>query len=93
MRSLYLLAAPSTPEPARQEIIDRTASGEKLSYEDIRGTIDATAGTKARSPKLAPAKLPSYDDIVDQMIVLLKQLTPRDQNRCLLKLRAFLRGL
>jgi phage N-6-adenine-methyltransferase len=42
---LYLLAAPSTPEEARTEIIERAENGESLSVADVRRIID-DAGTK-----------------------------------------------
>jgi hypothetical protein len=39
--SLYLLAAPSTPEAARDEIIERAKSGERLKHEEVRAIIAA----------------------------------------------------
>jgi hypothetical protein len=36
----YMLAAPSTPEQARQEVIARAEDGERLSVNDIRKLID-----------------------------------------------------
>jgi hypothetical protein len=50
---LYLLAAPSTPEEAQQEIIARAESGETLSVADVRRIIDdARAGDAAASEKV-----------------------------------------
>lgn len=37
--ALYLLAKPSTPEAARQEVFDKTESGEPVSVEQTRQTI------------------------------------------------------
>jgi hypothetical protein len=37
--ALYLLAAPSTPETARTEIVDRAKAGESFSVEDIKKAI------------------------------------------------------
>jgi hypothetical protein len=37
---LYLLAAPSTPEEARQQVIERAESGERLSVKDVKKLID-----------------------------------------------------
>jgi hypothetical protein len=39
MSALYLLAAPSTPEEARTEIIDRAAAGEPVSSDEVKETI------------------------------------------------------
>jgi hypothetical protein len=47
---LYLLAAPSTPEAARDEVIERSEAGERLTPAQIKETIDkavkAELGTK-----------------------------------------------
>lgn len=39
MRELYLLAAPSTPQQARTEILDRAAAGEPVSGADVKKAI------------------------------------------------------
>lgn len=39
MRDLYLLAAPSTPEPARAEVIERAEHGETLHHDDVAAII------------------------------------------------------
>jgi hypothetical protein len=38
---LYMLAAPSTPESARDEILDRAGAGEQLAVADVKKTIQA----------------------------------------------------
>jgi hypothetical protein len=38
--SLYLLAAPSTPEKARQQVIEQAGNGERLSISDVKKLID-----------------------------------------------------
>jgi Protein of unknown function (DUF3102) len=38
--SIYLLAAPSTPESARDEIFDRAEAGENLSVTEVKRTIE-----------------------------------------------------
>lgn len=38
--ALYLLAAPSTPEEARTEILERAESGETILYTQVKQTID-----------------------------------------------------
>jgi hypothetical protein len=42
--ALYLLAAPSTPETARADIIKRAQSGEVIPISEVRRTIDAAKG-------------------------------------------------
>jgi hypothetical protein len=37
---LYLLAAPSTPEAAREEVFNRAESGQRLRHADVQGIID-----------------------------------------------------
>jgi N6-adenosine-specific RNA methylase IME4 len=39
--ALYLLAAPSTPEPARAEVLDRAEAGESLAHAEVRAIIEA----------------------------------------------------
>jgi Protein of unknown function (DUF3102) len=38
MRGLYLLARPSTPEPVRQEVIQRTEAGEHFIHAEVKET-------------------------------------------------------
>ena len=51
---LYLLAAPSTPEEARAEIIERAQAGESVSVAEVKRTIDAAKG---RQPRFEHAKI------------------------------------
>jgi Protein of unknown function (DUF3102) len=53
--SLYLLAAPSTPEAARTEIIARAEAGEAIKIADVKQTIETAKGRKPRN--LAGAKI------------------------------------
>jgi Protein of unknown function (DUF3102) len=46
---LYLLAAPSTPEAARKEIIARAEKGEKVKVEAVKGAIRATRPAKKQT--------------------------------------------
>jgi hypothetical protein len=39
-RSLYLLAAPSTPEPVKQQVVDRLAGGEVISDRAVKEMVD-----------------------------------------------------
>jgi Protein of unknown function (DUF3102) len=43
---LYLLAAPSTPEAARDEVIERSEAGERLTPAQIRETVDKAVKAK-----------------------------------------------
>jgi hypothetical protein len=44
---LYLLAAPTTPEAARAEVIKRAKAGERLRHSDVTTIVDRTKGKKA----------------------------------------------
>jgi hypothetical protein len=44
-----LLAAPSTPDEARTEVIERMQAGESVPVEEIKRTIDAAKGHKPRN--------------------------------------------
>jgi DUF3102 family protein len=67
--ALYMLAAPSTPETARTEIIKRAQSGEVIPLPEVKRTIDAAKGRKRPvkrdySPAIHRAeKPPPRDDI------------------------------
>lgn len=54
---LYLLAAPSTPEEAQQDIIARAEAGEHLSVEDVRRIIDEARAKDGASHERAIADL------------------------------------
>jgi hypothetical protein len=41
LRDLYLLAAPSTPDTAREEVVDRVTAGERLHGDEVRAIIAA----------------------------------------------------
>jgi len=47
---LYLLAAPSTPDEARDAIIGRAEAGEMLSVADVRRAIDQARGRPTNEP-------------------------------------------
>lgn len=47
MESLYLLTAPSTPEEAREAVIERASNGEALSLKEVQGMIDAAKQKQA----------------------------------------------
>jgi hypothetical protein len=39
-KGLYLLAAPSTPEPARTEVIQRAEAGEHFTHAQVKEIVD-----------------------------------------------------
>jgi Protein of unknown function (DUF3102) len=60
--SLYLLAAPSTPQEARDAIIERAEAGEAVSVAEVKDTIDAAKGRK-RSKSKRPKTEPTESDL------------------------------
>src|SRR5262249_46758360 len=50
-KALYLLAAPSTPQEARDEIIERAEAGETVPVAEVNRTIKRAKGRKQRSSK------------------------------------------
>jgi hypothetical protein len=46
---LYLLAAPSTPEPVREEIIERAKTGEKITHAVVKKTIGKQPAAKRKA--------------------------------------------
>jgi hypothetical protein len=59
LRSLYLIAAPNTPPEACQEIVERFESGELVSVEQVRDTIDKARFANIRKPHAKAKKPPS----------------------------------
>jgi hypothetical protein len=55
MRSLYLLAAPSTPKEVVEEIVERAEAGEAMSAEGIKGAIKETREQQAKKPRTSRA--------------------------------------
>ena len=51
LSGLYLLAAPSTPKEARDEIIERAQAGETVPVAEVKRTIERTKGRKQPSSK------------------------------------------
>ena len=50
--SVYLLAAPSTPEPAKTEIIERAAIGAPIAVAEVKRVVDTAKGRKpSRRPR------------------------------------------
>src|SRR5262249_47237592 len=67
--ALYLLAAPSTPEAAKTEILERAKAGESLPVEEVKRVVDSAKGRKPRN--LARAmhhrRMKLGDDVVDAL--------------------------
>ncbi|MEH2290150.1 DUF3102 domain-containing protein [Nostoc sp.] len=61
--ALYLLAAPSTPENVREEILQRAKEGETLSHKSIRQVIKEEK-SQSTAPSLEPLPLTSKPEIV-----------------------------
>jgi hypothetical protein len=54
VKAIYLLAAPSTPEEARDEIIEHAKTGEPISTATVKQTITKTrTDTKSKQPQAA----------------------------------------
>jgi hypothetical protein len=65
MRSLYLLAAPITPQEARDELIQCAEAGEVISYESVKNTV--AKARKRRSTCSDEPKVPADDVKTGQM--------------------------
>jgi hypothetical protein len=74
--SLYLLAQPTTPEAARQEVFNRAESGEPVSYQQTRDTI-AKHKRALRPPYVPPVV---RQDLIDQAMTLIRQMREIDFN-------------
>ena len=65
---LYLLAAPSTPSEAVDEVIERAKSGERQTHAEIKGKIDEIKRVKATAAGIKPqrgsSKCPSEDFLI-----------------------------
>jgi Protein of unknown function (DUF3102) len=58
-RSLYLLAAPSTPQEARDEVIERAEDGERLTQEQIKEIVDKAVNAEIE-PKLEALRAEAF---------------------------------
>jgi hypothetical protein len=56
LRTIYLLAAPSTPQAAKDEVIERAANGDELSHDTVKGIVDKSKTTTSENAK--PTKPP-----------------------------------
>lgn len=81
--ALYLLASPSTPEPARREAIKRAQGGEKISRPAARQVIqDFTPAPKEKvvqhKPKVMSGGFESQAETITKMPCLPVALSPED---------------
>jgi len=81
LRSLYLVAAPSTPEAVRREVIGQAEAGEPPSYDEISSQMSDLFG-----------QLDDPQARIDCVIDLFKQLSRHEQQECFLKLRQIAAG-
>jgi len=91
LRSLYLVAAPSTPEAVRREVIGQAEAGEPPSYDEIKDVVEEQKPekqTKRALPTPAPApEPPTPDEISSQMSDLFGQLDdPQARIDCVIDL-------
>jgi hypothetical protein len=63
--SLYLLAAPSTPEAARDAIIERAQGGEPVSVAEVKRVIADAKGRQQPAHKAAPVAKGDLDTLDD----------------------------
>jgi hypothetical protein len=83
LRSLYLLARPSTSEAVRQEALDRAESGEPPSYDEIKEAVaDEVEEPKKRTPTASVPGPPAPDEL-DRINALFGQLDQQSQVDCL----------
>jgi len=54
--ALYLLAAPSTPEPAKTEVIERAQAGEAIPVAEVKRVVERHKPPSRKPSKAKPAK-------------------------------------
>jgi len=69
--AIYLLAAPSTPEPAKTEIIERAKAGEALRANEVKRVVErhkppASKPHKAKRAKAADPPPPPSNEVLQQ---------------------------
>ena len=69
--AIYLLAAPSTPEPAKTEIIERAKAGEALRVTEVKRVVErhkppASKPRKAKRAKAADPPPPPSNEVLQQ---------------------------
>ncbi|HNT51910.1 MAG TPA: hypothetical protein PKH19_00810, partial [Candidatus Syntrophosphaera sp.] len=74
-KALYLLAQPSTPESAREEVLARAAAGETLSHDQVKELVEArkTVSRLEGRIKILESQLPT-DEVLAQVTMLKAEL-------------------
>jgi len=70
---LYMLAAPSTPESARSEAIEKAESGESLSVKQAKALINAHKRIESLQAELTSARMSIPDEDVKSRIIDLER--------------------
>ena len=81
LRSLYVLARPSTPEAVRQEVFARAERGEPPSYAEVKAAVEEAKPKSRPVYKAVPEPL-MEEEIRNQMDNLFRQLDGQAQARC-----------
>ncbi|MDF5725204.1 MAG: DUF3102 domain-containing protein [Rhizonema sp. PD37] len=77
--ALYLLAAPSTPEAVRQEILERAEKGEAITHSKVRA-ITSVYKESAKSKFSKTSTIDISNEIVEQEALTATEQTPKLQN-------------
>jgi hypothetical protein len=90
LRSLYVVAAPSTPASLRREVLDRAEAGDPPSYEEIKEAVEVAKPekqTKRALPTPAPAiDPPTPEEVLYRITDLFRQLDQQSQIDALIDL-------
>jgi hypothetical protein len=86
---LYLLAAPSTPPEAVDEVIECAKSGERQTYAEIKGKIDKVKRVKATAAGIKPKRGSSKQRTKAEGLTAPEQETIKEWNQMLLKIVSY----
>lgn len=83
--TLYLLAAPSTPQQAIASVAERSSRGERLTTADVK---QAVAEAKHQDIPLAPAQFePIQQDLLDQTMKIIREMNAPTLDRLAIAVR------
>jgi Protein of unknown function (DUF3102) len=86
---LYLLAAPSTPPEAVDEVIERAKSGERQAHAEIKATIDEIKRMKATRAGIRPLRGPSKKRTEAEGLTAAEQEMTDEWNSMLWKIASY----
>ena len=86
---LYLLAAPSTPPEAVDEVIERAKSGERQAHAEIKGKIGEIKRVKATAAGIKPQRGLSKKRTKAEGLTAPEQETIKEWNQMLLKIVSY----